>query len=183
MTETIANTKYTKCFCEENIWHLCQHADLVEFPKYVLFISNVIKQCPFWFQKTAPAQEFICWDYHVVLAVNMEGWQIFDLDTTLSFPIDLKEYISSTFKGKTGIHPGYFPNFKIIGAERYVREFYSDRKHMKDEVGKWLSPAPDWPLILGNKQLSIDRLFDFTGSSKQEIYNLSEMVEYLYEEA
>jgi len=113
----------------------------------------------------------------------MEGWQIFDLDTTLSFPIELKEYISSTFKGMAGIHPGYFPNFKVIGAERYVGGFYSDRKHMKDDGGKWLSPAPDWPLILGNKQLSIDGLFDFTGSSKQEIYSLPEMVEYLYEEA
>lgn len=179
----IANVKYTKCFCEENIWHLCQHADLVEFPKFVLFISNVRKQCPFWVQKSEPAHEFICWDYHVVLAVNIDGWKIFDLDTTLSFPIRLKEYISSTFKGMAGIHQSYWPNFKIIGAERYVRELYSDRKHMKDEGGKWLSPAPDWPLILGNKQLSIDGLFDFSGSSKQEIHSLPEMVEYLYEEA
>lgn len=178
----ITSTKYTKCFCEENIWHLCQHGELVEFPKYVIFISNVRKQCPFWFQKSAPAQGFICWDYHVVLVVKMAGWKIFDLDTTLPFPIELKEYISLTFKGVAGIHPSYFPNFKIIDAGRYVRGFYSDRKHMKDETGKWLSPAPDWSLILGNKQLSIDGLFDFNGSSKQEIYSLPDMLEYLEKE-
>ena len=179
----IANTKYTTCFCEENIWHLCQHADLIKFPKYVLFISNTVKQCPFWFQKSAPAEECICWDYHVVLAVNIAGWQIFDLDTTLSFPNELKEYLSSTFKGIANIHPGYFPRFKIISAKRYVREFYSDRKHMKDEGGKWLSPAPEWPLIYGNKQLPIAELFDFVGSNKQEIFSLPGMVEYLYEKA
>lgn len=178
----LANTKYAKCFCEENIWHLCQHADLVEFPRYVLFISNVMNQCPFWFQKIAPAQEIICWDYHVVLAVNMKGWQVFDLDTTLSFPISLQAYVSSTFKGITTIHPDYYPGFKIIDAEKYVRGFYSDRKHMRDETEKWLSPPPDWPLILGNKQLSIDRLLDFSGSSRQQIYSLSEMAQYLYEE-
>ncbi|BHH83052.1 hypothetical protein LA52FAK_13410 [Desulforhopalus sp. 52FAK] len=112
----------------------------------------------------------------------MVDWKIFDLDTTLSFPIGLKEYVSFTFKGMAGIHPGYFPSFKIIDARRYVREFYSDRKHMKDEMGEWLSPAPDWSLILGNKMLSIDGLFDFTGSSKQEIYSLPDMLYYLYKE-
>ncbi|WP_458777411.1 protein N-terminal glutamine amidohydrolase [Desulforhopalus sp. 52FAK] len=178
----LTGIKYSELFCEENIWHLCQHAELVEFPKYVLFISNARKQCPFWFQKSAPAQGFVCWDYHVVLAVKMVDWKIFDLDTTLSFPIGLKEYVSFTFKGMAGIHPGYFPSFKIIDARRYVREFYSDRKHMKDEMGEWLSPAPDWSLILGNKMLSIDGLFDFTGSSKQEIYSLPDMLYYLYKE-
>ena len=175
------NTKYTTCYCEENIWHLCQHADLVQFPKYVLCISNIAKQCPFWFQKSAPVQEFTCWDYHVVLTVYKGGWQIFDLDTTLPFPIELKAYMSLTFKGLPDIHPEYFPKFKIIGAERYVREFHSDRKHMKDTNGKWLSPPPDWPMILSSKQLCIGELFDFSGSSKQEIYSLVEMADYLNE--
>ena len=170
--------KYAKFFCEENIWHLCQNKEFAKLQKFVLFISNIEKKCPFWFQKSNSKHEPIWWDYHVTLAVNLSSWYIYDLDTTLSFPVELENYVFYTFKGLSRVGKDYFPNFKIIDAERYAKEFYSDRSHMKDKNGNWIADPPTWPLIVNSKELNIDDLFNFTHSSKHKIYTMKEMSDF-----
>lgn len=177
----IQDLHYTKYFCEENIWHLCQQEAFKNLPHYVLFISNSEKKCPFWFQKAAKPFEPILWDYHVILAVQLDGWHIFDLDTTLPCPMELERYFAQSFLEVTNFGSVLAPRVKIIEAEKYANEFYSDRSHMKDETGNWLSPPPPWPLIDNAKTISIDDLLDFTTASKQKIYSLSEALEYFRE--
>jgi hypothetical protein len=176
------SVNYTKYFCEENIWHFCQHEEFKSFPKYVLFISNAEKKCPFWFQKSARPFEPIIWDYHVIFAVKLGVWTVFDLDTTLQFPLELKQYFTNTFLELSKLSSNLYPRFKIIEAEKYAVEFYSDRSHMKDENGNWLATPPSWPLIENSKKTSIYELLDFSGTSKQKIFNLKNMLDYFEEQ-
>lgn len=177
----IKNIKYTKYFCEENIWCLCQQEAFQDLPQYVLFISNSAKQCPFWFQKAAKPFDPILWDYHVILAVQLDGWHIFDLDTRLPCPMELDEYFTQSFLDVVSFGSNLAPHVKIIDAKKYTDEFYSDRSHMKDKNGNWLATPPSWPLIENAKTISIDDLLDFTTASKQKIYSLNEALEYFRE--
>ena len=90
------NCIYTSCFCEENIWKLCNKAknegkNLDNY--YVIFLTNKIKKFPIWSARKINndnKQDFIVWDYHVILLwlnkINTTKSLIFDFDTELSFP-------------------------------------------------------------------------------------------------
>jgi hypothetical protein len=36
---------------------------------------------------------------------------------------------------------------RLISAADYVRDFSSDRAHMRLPSGEWAAPPPEWPLI------------------------------------
>ncbi len=172
----IKEFNYSANFCEENIWHLCQNQELVGFSKKVLIISNAKRNCPFKFQKSINGDEVVWWNYHVVLlADNKDSAFIYDFDSTLPVPSTAKEYFSKTFD--FSINEGVIdsPYFKIIDSDTYLDSFNSDRGHMKDSFGKWLSEPPKWQIIGGGGELPLPELLDFTESSKHQIYNLDEI--------
>lgn len=173
----IDNLKYTKNYCEENIWHLCQSNDLIGLKKYILIISNEIRTCPFWYQKASDSiDKLIWWDYHVVLLVKKNHWMMYDFDTILDFPTKVDDYLSATFKFKSNFEDKYLPKYKVIEDSIYIFDFFSDRKHMLDKNGKWISEPPKWPIIENSKKLKLRELLDFTIASKQEIFSLDEIV-------
>jgi hypothetical protein len=170
----IKSFKYTENYCEENIWQLCQHPDLKEYTKKVLFISNQVKNCAFHFQKSAIGDAPVWWDYHVILLASKNNRHlVYDFDSTLSFPSELQNYIDSTFESPSdGIHP----EFKSIESGHYVSCFNSDREHMKDAVGNWIFEPPLWLIIETNNELPLQELMDFSGTSKQTIFSLAELI-------
>jgi protein N-terminal glutamine amidohydrolase len=173
----IKEFKYSANFCEENIWHLCQNPALEGFSKKVLIVSNSNKYCPFRFQKSINGDEIVWWNYHVILIASNGGSSlIYDFDSTLSVPLPGREYMQKTFPGQETMTAPNLPHFKAIEAEDYLHSFFSDRSHMKDSVGNWLSPPPQWPLIGNNQKLPLAGLLDFSELSKEKIYNLEEMV-------
>nr|CAG8535702.1 859_t:CDS:10 [Entrophospora candida] len=110
---------YTKCYCEENIYHLCKKFLLDEKNEdykegiYVCFISNEDKVVPLFRQSSSELENgLVLWDYHVILI--------------------LKE------KQK---------KFRLIPGETFVKVFASDRSHMIDKDGMWNSPPPNYPPI------------------------------------
>jgi hypothetical protein len=170
----INSFKYTENYCEENIWQLCQHPDLKEYTKKVLFISNQSKNCAFHFQKSAIGNAPVCWDYHVILLASKNNRQlIYDFDSTLSLPTELQNYIDSTFESPAD---GNHPEFKSIESDDYVSGFNSDREHMKDAGGNWIFEPPLWPIIETDNELPLQELMDFSGTSKQTIFNLAELM-------
>ena len=169
----IKTLKYTENYCEENIWQLCQHPDLKEFSKKVLFISNQSKNCIFHFQKPAIGNSPVWWDYHVVLLASQNNQcLIYDLDSTLNLPSELQDYIEKTFGSPLD---GNHPEFKVIDSDNYVTGFCSDRRHMQDPIGTWIFEPPHWPLIETKNHLPIQELMDFSEKSKQRIFSLEEM--------
>ncbi|MEQ9301964.1 MAG: hypothetical protein RIF33_25515 [Cyclobacteriaceae bacterium] len=174
--------KYTANYCEENIWQLCQHPELRDAVKQVLFVSSLSRNSPLQFQKSAQGGLPVWWDYHVILLASKgQHHQIYDFDTTLPFPCEAKQYLTSTFQDAEGMKPEDRPLFKIIDGLAYRESFHSDRKHMKDEEGHWIFEPPTWPLIQStNAQLTLDSLFDFSDKSEQPINTLDELIIRLY---
>ncbi|XP_067323408.1 protein N-terminal glutamine amidohydrolase [Anolis sagrei] len=144
---------YTSCYCEENVWKLCEYIQrqnqypLEEF--YAVFISNDRRMVPLWKQQAGCGGEPVIWDYHVILLHVASGDQnfIYDLDTVLPFPCPFDTYIEEAFKSDSIINPGYRRKVRLIRADVYLKTFASDRSHMKDASGNWLKPPPLYPCI------------------------------------
>lgn len=172
----IKTFKYSENFCEENIWHLCQNPELDGFTKKVLIISNSSRNCSFRFQKSPNGDEVVWWDYHVVLlASNHESQLIYDFDSTLEFPSSLKSYLEATFPTDHSQESKDLPGFKAITSGDFIHSFISDRGHMKDDHGNWISTPPKWPAIGKSGGLPLPELLDFTNSSKERIFSFEEI--------
>lgn len=172
----ITSFKYTENYCEENIWQLCQHPKLKDYVKKVLFISNENKNCAFLCQKSVTGETNVWWDYHVILHASRKGEDlIYDLDSTLGYPTEFKEYFRKTFPFFEKQDLNTQAHFKSISAEVFVHDFYSDRSHMKDAEGNWLFEPPTWPCITSGDKMSLSDLFDFSKTSKLPILSLEEI--------
>uniref|UniRef100_A0A2K5Y7L5 Protein N-terminal glutamine amidohydrolase n=1 Tax=Mandrillus leucophaeus TaxID=9568 RepID=A0A2K5Y7L5_MANLE len=104
---------YSSCYCEENIWKLCEYIkNHDQYPLqecYAVFISNERKMIPIWKQQARPGDGPVIWDYHVVLLHVSSGGQsfIYDLDTVLPFPCPFDTYVEDAFKSDDDIHPQF----------------------------------------------------------------------------
>ena len=140
---------YTPYYCEENIWHLARrHGDRAS-RRTVAIISNEHRTCALWRQRAAPRTDApVVWDYHVILITTGDGGaQVHDLDTTLGFPEPLTHYLRETFRPELRIDPRLQPRFRLVEAEVYASELYSDRSHMVGPDGAYQAPPPPWPTI------------------------------------
>lgn len=155
---------YQAFYCEENAWHLCQHPRLVGREPYVVWVLGPEGFCPLWAQRAATdPRGFICWDYHVMVFARAEdapGWEVWDLDTTLPLPCPLPRYLRATFPHAGRLQPRFEPRFRLVPAEDYVREFSSDRRHMRDSRGRWQRPPPPWPAIHSGPASTFQRYRD-----------------------
>ncbi len=169
--------KYTANYCEENIWQLCQHPDLSDAVRRVLFVSSLSRNSPLHFQKSAQGDAPVWWDYHVILMTSIaDAHFIYDFDSTLPFPTDAEKYLSGTFQDVPTMKPEDRPLFKVIDGLEYVRDFNSDRSHMRDANGNWIFEPPTWPMIQTNGGMSLVSLMDLSGANSQRIYTLEEVL-------
>ncbi|WP_332910706.1 hypothetical protein [Algoriphagus boritolerans] len=143
----------------------------------MLIVSNSSSYCPFRFHKSINNHEIVWWNYHVILLASQEGSTlVYDFDSSLPVPTSGMEYMELTFGGIEDLNPEQSPCFKAIDARDYLNSFVSDRSHMKDSEGNWLSNPPNWPLIGKNGDLPLPALMDFTQSSSERIFSLGEMM-------
>jgi hypothetical protein len=140
---------YQPFWCEENIWHLVQHPATAADDRLALVITGAQDHVACWKQKAADELKPVFWDYHVVLATRADGWQIWDLDSRLGFPVPAQTWMETTFPYPERVPPRYRPMFATIPAEDYLQHFGSDRSHMRDPRGEWQQPPPPWTAIDG----------------------------------
>jgi protein N-terminal glutamine amidohydrolase len=167
---------YTACYCEENVANLARAllsgggngADYEEL--LVAFVSNAGKACPIWHQRTsaaaADADEPVVWDYHVVLlgrrkaatsaagVTSSSSYEVLDLDSRLPFPAPARDYVAAAFRPHEPLRAAYRQRFRVVPAAAYLRQFASDRRHMRrpggDAVGgAWSAPPPAYPPLRG----------------------------------
>ncbi|KAM9339862.1 protein N-terminal glutamine amidohydrolase [Symphorus nematophorus] len=144
---------YTSCYCEENVWKLCEFvrtertAPLEEL--FVVFISNDNRKVPLWKQKSGRGDQPVIWDYHVVLLQvgSVTEPQIYDLDSELSFPCSLKQYAAEALRSDRHINPAYHRKLRVVDADSFLLNFASDRSHMRNLDGSWTMPPPLYPPI------------------------------------
>ena len=167
--------RYASCYCEENVWHLCQDATLPGTRRRVAFISNPHRTCALWSQRAAPSPgEAVFWDYHVVLLCrDGSGWQVWDLDTTLGMPVALDRYLQGTFPAGTALPERFWPCFRVLEASEYLEEFSSDRSHMRREDGSWMAPPPPWPAIRKDGKPGFLRLADMQAQGPGVVVSLA----------
>jgi hypothetical protein len=140
---------YTANYCEENVWHLADAPGLYAGERWAVIVAALGPAVPVWSQRAAEAPGLpVLWDYHVFLAVTGEARWIYDLDTTLPFPSPLDDYLHETFGPGAEAPAELLPHFRVVPAAEYRAGFWSDRGHMRDPAGAWLSPPPAWPAIL-----------------------------------
>ncbi len=162
--------RYWPYYCEENIWHLCQNPKFERQSVNVLFISNTGKHCFFSHQQAGKYGQVI-WDYHVVLMVDNQIW---DLDTLLPFPCQLTEYLEKTFSFE--IETQFMPKFRAISREYYIKNLTSDRSHMKDSDGNYLQPPPPWPCISPEMGSNIFKFTNMENPSPGTVYTLDQLI-------
>ena len=167
---------YTSCYCEENVWKLCE-----QFQKRggdtkqlcVVFISSHERQTALWNLKCGGTADFQLWDYHVILIKSApsdrESSQsttdtvreheseslVYDLDTSLPFPVSFNQYAKEVLRPELILHlrSAGLPErlFRVISADTFLEEFSSDRSHMRKEDGTWFAPPPLYPPIKSQK--------------------------------
>ena len=127
-----ASLLYTKCYCEENIYHLIKSlGDLGKLEKiYAVFISNANRSVPIWCQKSAPSGHPAIWDYHVICVAKSSDWLVYDFDSQLGIPIQFEKYVNFALRPKVELPPNLEPRFRIVSGLDYIKHFASDRSHM-----------------------------------------------------
>ncbi|CAN0910033.1 Protein N-terminal glutamine amidohydrolase [Linum grandiflorum] len=157
---TVSEFVYTPYYCEENVYFLCKK--LCENGKanedgsdlYVVFISNEKKQVPLWNQKASTrADGIVLWDYHVICIQkkrddDSSSALIWDLDSSLPFPSPLATYLSETMRPSFELFSDFQRLYRVVHAPVFLREFASDRRHMKDSTGNWINAPPSYEPIV-----------------------------------
>lgn len=145
---------YTSCYCEENVWKLCDYVrhNQIELLDYcfAVFISNAKRVIPIWMQKCGSGTDkVIFWDYHVIFMFNTgECACVYDLDSCLPFPTDFRLYCNLALRSDDNIAPECHRKVRVVPAEMYLELFASDRSHMKKRNGNWRHPPPPYPAIM-----------------------------------
>ena len=110
-----------------------------------------------------------------VVASLAQGPHVFDLDTTLGFPVPLDRYLDRSFPGEGSWPTAYRPQFRPGSAVDVMATFASDRRHMKEVDGQWRAPPPSWPILQGAAAPhDLDRWLDVDDPGRGPVYSLPE---------
>ncbi|XP_040908519.1 protein N-terminal glutamine amidohydrolase [Toxotes jaculatrix] len=160
---TRENCVYTSCYCEENVWKLCEFvrkertAPLEQL--FVVFLSNENRMVPLWKQKSGQRNQPVIWDYHVILlqVCGPSDSLVYDLDSELSFPCSLKLYAAQALRSDRSIRPEYHRKLRVVPADSFLLNFASDRSHMKNSDGSWKMPPPPYsPIHTPESHMNLD---------------------------
>ncbi|XP_028428409.1 protein N-terminal glutamine amidohydrolase [Perca flavescens] len=147
ITPSRENCVYTSCYCEENVWKLCEFVRAERTAPlehlFVVFISNENRTVPLWKQKSGRGDQPVIWDYHVILlqvGPQVSSSVVYDLDSELEFPCSLKLYAAKALRSDTHIRAQYHRKLRVVPADSFLLNFASDRSHMKNSDGSWKMP-------------------------------------------
>mmetsp|Transcript_91927 Transcript_91927/g.177035 ORF Transcript_91927/g.177035 Transcript_91927/m.177035 type:complete len:235 (+) Transcript_91927:62-766(+) len=177
-----ASFRYTPCYCEENVWRLCddllqqqgqwqqQLQDVVldsldgqSWELSAVFVSNPKRQVAMWCQRagkgslTFGMSNFVLWDYHVFAVLETEDRRsyILDLDTTLEpFLLPFIDYAEQALRSEHLADCKDFPKrfFRVVPGREYLQSLCSDRSHMLTAEGTYSISPPSEAPILCTRE-------------------------------
>jgi hypothetical protein len=169
--------KYTPAYCEENIWHLASDDRFRGLDAKVVLVTGPGSHRKLWFQRCSQHDALpVYWDYHVILLVRDDNWQVWDLDTTLELPANASTYFRKTFYGPDESFQGNNVLFRTIDADEYIANFSSDRAHMRLPSGDWAAPPPAWPPIVTCEKSNLMAWLDSDSDGPGELLTLEQMI-------
>ncbi len=176
------DARYHPFYCEENAFHLCQHAVLGARARHVVFVSGALGGCVMWHQRAArgPAAPLF-WDYHVI--VLAEGpWEVWDPDSTLGCPVGAAFYLERSFR--PGLPAELAPIFRVVRAAEIVATLASDRSHMRGPDGRFERRPPPWPPVSAKERgTNLARFIDMSDPFVGEVLSLGELSSRVAKEA
>ena len=154
------------CYCEENVYRLVSRKlQTTNDRYYVLFVSSETQCVPMFYQLAAKTPTAVClWDYHVIVLQVSEEAHILDIDSNLPYPCPLHEYLHYAFPEQ--LPQDYAPLFRVVRAEVFLKNFYSDRMHMFQD-DKWSATPPSYVCIQTKKGSNLDSYRIMTWKSDQ----------------
>lgn len=167
---------YASCYCEENVYKLGEvivsRAPAKLDNSYAVFITSLNMQVPMWCQRASISEmKPVVWDYHVILLHN--GF-IYDLDTTLSYPCLVEEYLlKSTRLLDFPLPDENLHLFRLVRMDTYLKYFASDRSHMATIN----VDAPSWPRIQSEMAVSAMNLQNYWTIKNDEIKSIASISE------
>ena len=160
---------YTPFYCEENILRLCPS---LGSDALAVLVTNASRRIEMLRQRAGgPGAGAVLWDYHAFAMARRDRWLVWDFDTTLGFPVSASEYLRRSFASR----PAEAPAFRVMPAAGYVREFRSDRSHMRRPDGTWAAPPPSWPPSAARGGLPLPILLDARSACLGELLTLEAM--------
>jgi len=169
--------RYTPFYCEENVWQLAREERFLEHETLAVIISGRGPSRRLWYQRNAlhPALP-VHWDYHLVLLSYNDGWQVWDLDTTLELPVPVETYVHKTFL-QANVEAGNTDVIlRLIPVGEFVRDFSSDRSHMELPSGEWAAPPPEWPMIMQGAKSNLLDWLDIDRDGPGQVLTLVEFM-------
>lgn len=171
--------KYTAAYCEENIWHLAGEDRFRGLETKVVLVTGPGSHRRLWFQGCSEHDSVpVYWDYHVILLVKHDTWQVWDLDTTLEFPVDAATYFRKTFYGPDESFSNENVIFRSINSKEYIENFSSDRSHMRLPSDEWAAPPPAWPVIVNSDESNLMAWLDIDSEGPGELLTLEQIIEF-----
>lgn len=169
-----ADVRYQPFYCEENVFHLCQHPVLADRERHVVFVSGRMGGCVMWHQRAARGPSApLFWDYHVFVLAG-SPWEVWDLDSTLGCPVPAAEYVRRSFR--SGLPPDLAPVFRVVRADELIAALASDRSHMRGPDGRFERPPPPWPPVSApDRGSNLARFVDMTEPFVGEVLSLGEL--------
>lgn len=141
--------RYTRYFCEENIWWLARSLlddGRITETSRVWLITNPSESILLFNQLAARPGQAVTWDYHVILLADPAGSAtILDFDTRLGFAIPQDDYLHATFPVQSALPEHYRAWVRSIPVLGYLEHFGSDRSHMRGHLPP--DEYPDYPCI------------------------------------
>ncbi|XP_068660522.1 protein N-terminal glutamine amidohydrolase isoform X2 [Aristolochia californica] len=158
---------HTPCYCEENVYLLCKNlcrmgvTDGEGRDLFAVFISNENRR-----------------RHGRGNALH----QVWDLDTTLPFPVPLDQYVAEAVRPSLTLDSCFTRLFRVVHAPLFLRCFASDRRHMKNPNGHWMSPPPTYePIIAEDGAIyNLDKYIQM--SAKDVVTNTGDLVERIFSE-
>lgn len=145
----------------------------------VCFISNREKTVPMFCQRASQRVDgSVAWDYHVIVIgvkTTDDGALalVYDIDSTLTYPTPLDDYLEETFPYETQSFQ-HAPSFRLIPASVYLTAFSSDRSHMfNSKTQTWNAPPPAYTCIAshveGADTNNLKFILDFAGGERKPV--------------
>ncbi|XP_058077490.1 protein N-terminal glutamine amidohydrolase isoform X2 [Magnolia sinica] len=128
----------------------------------------------------------VLWDYHVI-CIQCKGKgnalrQVWDLDSTLPFPSPLNQYVADAIRPSFPLNSKYSRLFRVVHAPIFLRCFASDRRHMKNPDGNWISPPPAYEPIVADDG-TVNNLDEYIQMHARDVTtNLGDLVHGLFSE-
>ena len=173
--DTRTEYAYQAFYCEENIWQFLK-TRAVQRPSNdaAVFITNEDQHVALAQQQQGDEQGIVIWDYHVIAITYDPSPLIWDFDSRLPFPCSATDWLQQTFAAFKGAPKIYHPIFKVCKAHLFLGEFQSDRRHMRDELNRWLKPPPEWPNI--GRGHNLDDWLDLSCDKLGSLYDYDELM-------